>query len=76
MMLETGWRRGARGRGQGSEVRGRAASGGERRTSRICKQSSSRRGKGTGGQEGNGRGESGMGRSSGAVKSRGRCGKG
>ena len=34
VLLETGWRRGARGRGQEREVRGRAASGGERRTSR------------------------------------------
>ena len=76
VLLETGWRKGARGRGQEREVRGRAASGAERRTSRICKQSSGRRGKGTGGQEGNGGGESGTGRSSGAVKSRGRCGKG
>ena len=33
-------------------------------------------GKGKGGQEGNGRGESGTGKSSGAVKSRGRCWKG
>ena len=76
VLLETGWRRGAVGRGQEREVRGKAASGEERRTSRICKQSGSKRGKGKGGQEGNGRGESGTGRSSGAVKSRGRCGKG
>ena len=76
MLLETRWRRGAVGRGQESEVRGKAASEGERRTSRICKQSGSRRGKGKGGQEGNGQGESDTGRSSGAVKSRGRCLKG
>ena len=57
VLRETGWKRGTVGRGQERLVRGKTASGGERRTSRICKQSGSRRGKGKGCQEGNGRGE-------------------
>ena len=68
MLLGTGWKRGV--------VREKTASEGERRTSRNRKQSGSRRWKRKGGQEGNGRGESGTGSKERTVKSRGRCGKG